>query len=133
VQLNQVERRNLEVPEAALDVLGQIVAVVALFDVRTRAAPDLGGYPERITALAAQASQESFAVAVAIDVRRVEEVDAEIQRAMQAAHCFGIIHLTPGAADGPGTETDAGDLEAGSTECFVLHGWHPTTLRRRRG
>src|SRR6185369_5830524 len=30
--------------------------------------------------------------------------------------------LAPGAADGPCTETDAGNFVAGSTECFVLHG-----------
>ena len=122
MDLHQVERRHLEVRQAALHVLRQVFAVVAFLDVRIRAAPDLGGYPKRIATLAPQASQESFAVPVAIDVRRVEEVDAQIQRAMQAAHGLGIIHLTPGATDGPGAETDAGNFEAGSTECFVLHG-----------
>src|SRR4030095_4617111 len=57
-----------------------------------------------------------------IDLRGIEEVDAQVQGAMQAAHGLGIVYLAPGAADGPGAEADAGDFEAGTAERFVLHG-----------
>ena len=121
VKLDQVERRDLEILEAALHVPSQVYAVVAFPDMRTRAASDLGGHPERIASLAPQPGEQSFAVTVAIDVSGIEEIDAEVQRAVQAAHCLSIIHLTPGATDGPGTETDRGHGHAGPSKRLVVH------------
>ena len=106
VQLQQIQRVGLEILQAALDEGGQVLAVEALGDERLQALAGLGRDVERVAALAAQARQQLFTVAVAVDVGGVEEVHAAIQRAVQRRQRLAIVDRAPGAADGPGAEAD---------------------------
>ena len=65
-------------------------------------------------------SVQLFALLPAVDVGRVEEIDADLQ---------GLVHdrMAVGLAGGPGPkfmvpEAEAADFEAGSAEVGVLHG-----------
>ena len=82
-------------------------------NVRVEPPPGLGRDIKRFAALSAESGKQLFAPPIAVHICRVEEIDAQVQRAMQAAHGLGIVELSPGAADGPRAEADGGNVVAG--------------------
>src|SRR5262249_3590298 len=121
VQLEQIERLDLEVAQAALDVAGQAAEAVRGHAVRLRAATGLGGHVERRAGLAPQPGQQLFAAPVAVDVGGIEEVDAELDCTAQCRQRFVVGDRAPGAADRPRAEADGADLETGSSQWPCSH------------
>ena len=63
-----------------------------------------------------------LAVALAVGVGRIEEVDAEVKRLLEELHPVRLLDLTPPArADRPDSEADLGDIEAGVAKLSVVH------------
>ena len=71
-------------------------------------------------------AEQLLAVTGAVDIRRVPEGDAHIQRAVNGAHGLRVIHLSPasrlalrvgeGAADGPGAQAESAHFEAAAPQ-----------------
>ena len=87
MQLQQVERLYTEVLEAALDEGREVFAVVARRGVRIEPAAGLGGDVDRLAPGApASLAISRVAAPVAVDVRRVDEVDAQVDRLVRASN-----------------------------------------------
>jgi hypothetical protein len=67
-------------------------------------------------------------VTVTVDVRGIEEIDTEVERAMQRREAFVIVDFAPGAADGPAAHADGGNIESSPPQESILHAG---TLQRR--
>src|SRR6266705_6661893 len=84
-------------------------------------AAGFGSDIERFAALGTQLGQQSFTAPVAVNIGRVEEIDAPIQRAMQRGEGILIINGAPLGADCPGAEANRGHLPAGTSQFAILH------------
>ena len=112
MQLQQVDRVGFQVFQAAFDKRGEVGAVVTVRRVRVEPAAGLGGDVKFFLPLLAQFGQQPFAVAVAIDVRRVEEIHAAVERGVERGERFLVVHIAPRAADGPRAKADFRNLPA---------------------
>jgi hypothetical protein len=63
--------------------LGQVGAIVAASGVRVQSSPGFGGYIKRLTAFFAKLRKQAFAASVAVDIGGIEEVNSQIQGAVQ--------------------------------------------------
>ena len=61
--------------------------------------------------------------ALHVDVRRVEEVHAGSQRCIDHPACLGLVGAI---AERHGSETDLGDLQAGTAEIAIVHRQRPS-------
>ena len=121
MQLQQVNRVRVQVSQAALDERREVRMVVALRRLFRQPAPGLGGDVKRLLPLAAQFCQQPFTPPVAVNVRRVEEIHAAVQRGMERGERFAVVHFPPGAADGPRPKTDFGNFPAGASQFAIIH------------
>ena len=129
VELLDVDRLETEVPQAALgtgddpvgreDLLWAQAAPGRPFHVLRR---DLAGDVDRLCRLAHGGADELLAVAVAVRVGGVEEVDAVLDRTPESPHGFVVVGSDPPRpADSPGPEAELGDLEARLAQRPVAH------------
>ena len=121
VQLHEVDALDLEVLAAARqparEGLGRVVG-----DQLLHAPAHLGGHEDALTGpLAQELRDEPLAVAVSVDIGRVDEVDASVHRGMQGCQRLAVIQPAPAAPDGPGPEADGAHLVAGPAQSSVLH------------
>jgi hypothetical protein len=65
-------------------------------------------------------SQERLGGPPAIDIGRVDQVDAKIEGCVDAG--FGLTPIDPDAIGEPGPERDFGDLEVAGAELTIVHG-----------
>src|ERR1022692_1478110 len=66
-------------------------------------------------------ADEPFTVPIAIHVGGVDEVDAEINRAVKGGQRFAVIHGAPCSTDGPRAEADFGNLPTRSPQIPIAH------------
>src|SRR5690606_7599288 len=66
-------------------------------------------------------ADQLLAVAAAVAQRRVEEIDAQVQRSLEGGDGFVVILAAPPAADSPPAETDLADLESRPSQRAILH------------
>ena len=121
MQLEQVDRLGLEVLQAALDEREQVLVGVAGRGVRREASSGFRGDHDRFPSLPLQPSDEALAVAVTVDVRRVDEVDAEIDGLVQGRHRFLVVDRSPRAANGPRAKPGRRHLPPGPSQLAILH------------
>src|SRR5271167_114634 len=74
-----------------------------------------------LLALLQDLRDEALAAAIAVDVGRVDEVDAVIQGSMHHAHRVVVCDTAPTASDLPGAEADFGNLESSLAEVTIVH------------
>jgi hypothetical protein len=128
VQLEQVDRLDPEIRSAHADVLTDIVAREGLRQRRAPAARplpilrrDFGRREEPLARVRGnQTSQQSFTVAVAVCVRRVEEVDTLRHGKIERCEGLGIIRSRP-LAHAPHAVADLADLPASPPKCPMAH------------
>ncbi len=91
--LVEVDRVDAEAPQAALagraNVLGAAVEATCAVDAVAHD-PELGGEHHLVAPVADRAPDELLVVAVAVDVGRVQQVDAEVERAVDRGDPVGI-------------------------------------------
>ena len=121
MQLQQIDRVRIQVLQAALNPRRKILAAVAFRYLLGQAASSLGGDVKLLLPFPAQFCHQPFAVAVAVNVCRVEEIHATVECGVQRSKGFLVVHIAPGAADGPRAETDFRDLPARATEFTIFH------------
>ena len=83
MQLHQIEHLDRQVLEAALDEGGQVLAVVAVGDVRVEPASRLGRDDDGLATFPAQAREQALAVTITVDVGGIEEIHPQIHGAME--------------------------------------------------
>src|SRR5690606_14694023 len=71
-----------------------------------------------------QTRDQPLTAPIAIDIGRVDEVDAAVDGGVQRAHRLGIVCCAPEATDGPRAETDARDRHVGAAQPPVFHFLH---------
>ena len=121
MQLQEIDRVGFQIFQAAFDEGGEVRAVVTFGSVRVEPPAGLGGDPEFFLPLFAEPGEETFTVAIAVNIRSVEKIRAAIQRAVQRGKRFLVIDGAPGAADGPCAEADGRNFPAGPSEFAVVH------------
>ena len=121
MQLQQVNRVRFQVSQAAFDEGREVDAIVTVRGVWIEPAARLGGDVKFFLPLLSQFCHQPFAAAVAIDIRGVEEIHAAVERGVEGGERFLIVHVTPGAADGPRAKADFRNLPAGSSEFSIFH------------
>ena len=121
VKLHQVETLDCEIAEAVFDETGEVGFVIAIRGVGGEPATGFGGDDDFFAAVAFELRDEAFAVAHAVDVGGVDEVDAAVDGLIQGGERFTVIDGAPGAADGPGAETDFRDVVTGSSKRTIFH------------
>jgi hypothetical protein len=114
VDLVEVDRVEPEAREAALDLSPERVAVQALQrrPVRAFRLPALGEDERPLVEAGDRAADDLLGVAEAVLGRRVDPVDAELERAMDRGDRVVVVLVAPTpvvlrAAERPGAETDA--------------------------
>ena len=110
MQLQQVERIDSEISQAIVNPAREVLAAVALDGLPGQLPSRLGGNDDLFLAFLLQPRDQPLAASVAIDVGRVDEVDAGIHGRMQRPQGFIVGNLAPGAADRPRSKTDFGDI-----------------------
>src|SRR6185369_17515234 len=82
---------------------------------------ELGGQ-DHLVALALQgAAQQLLALAPAVEIGGVEEVDAEVQRAVDHRDGLRVVSLAVDVRHGHAAEADGGDRQCALPECALLH------------
>jgi hypothetical protein len=114
--------------KAALDEASEVRLVVAGGVMRVEPTPGFGGDVEGLAAFLPQPCNQAFAVAVPVHVCGVEEVDTQVEGAVERAEAFLVVDLAPGAADGPAPHADHRNVEARSSQRSILHA---VSLQRR--
>jgi hypothetical protein len=143
VELDQVQRLDIQALDRILDKAVQQFGLVARIDVGVDLLAGLGGDDHVLRAARFQHFRDQlFRAAGAIDIRGVDEIDPAIQRLVQ--RCLGVTlrHIAPIRADRPGAESDRCDLPAGLAENARVHmqslcggkeGRHHKGHRQRQG
>src|SRR5215216_1240977 len=127
VELEEVQGLDPEVLEAPLDEAGEVIVIVAPGGVGVEATPGLGGDEDLVAgALFQELADEPLAAAVAVDVRRVEEADAEVYGPVQGCIRFFVAHRSPLAPERPGSEAYLRDPHAGLSQIPVLQSFVPS-------
>jgi len=121
MQLQQVNRVSLQIPQAALDPRRQILAVVALRGLLCQPASRLGGDIKLFLSFLFEAREQSFAAAVAVDIGGVKKIHSAIERRVEGGQRFPVIHIAPRASDRPRAKTDFRDLPASASKESVFH------------
>jgi hypothetical protein len=135
VELHEVEPLDAEVREAAIDERGETGGGVSGRDMRREPAARLRGHDEGLGSLATEPADQPLGAAVAVDVGRVEEGDAGVERRVERCHRVRVVGAAPGpAADPPGTEAHLRHLPARPSEGSRVHGSsvRDSWLRRHR-
>lgn len=102
VQLQQVKRVGVQVEQAALDETGQVLAIVATGNVGVEPPTRFGRHNKLFASQLARSGDQLFRAAIAVDIRRINEVDAQVYGAMQRCNRGSVIGVAPGiAADAP--------------------------------
>ena len=117
VELDEVERLDLEVFQAPVDPAAEVLVAVAGDRLLRQAAAGLGGDEDvggspRLQDL----GDDPLRAAVAIDVGRVDEGDAGVERGVERRDRVALLDLAPAPADRPGAEPDLADAAAGASK-----------------
>jgi len=81
---------------------------------------ELGGENDVVASSAQRGADDLFAFAERVDVGRVDEIDAAVERTMDDAFTRLMIGVAP-CAQHHGTETEAAHVHAGLTQHAVFH------------
>jgi hypothetical protein len=130
VELLQVERLQPQIVEGALGEAAQVLArehVLHAAALGRRPGEvlgrDLAGHVHLLGAVAHDLADQPLAVAVAVCGSRVDEVEPQIDRAVESPDRLVVLGALPlNAADAPGSVADLGHLEARLAESAPLHG-----------
>ena len=76
-------RLHVQVLQAAFHERGQVLAVISIRRVRLQPAPGLGRHIDGFLALPPQFRHQALAPPVSIDVRRVDEIDPQVDGPLQ--------------------------------------------------
>ena len=118
MKLDEIERVDFKIFQAALDPCRQVRRGIAGDVLRRQPPAGLGGDEGPLAAPAFQrARDQPFGNAIAIDIRRIDESDAERQRFIERRESVGLIDMAPIGADRPGAEADFTYLSLGATKC----------------
>jgi hypothetical protein len=121
VKLHQVEAIRGQVAQAVFDEAREVPLVVSIRGVRREAAPRLGGDKDLRLAIALQLRNQPLAPSHAVDIGRVDEVDAAVDRRVQRGERLGIVHISPASSDRPRAKTDLRHLPAGTAQLAIIH------------
>src|SRR5207245_1405373 len=129
VELQQVDVITLQVLQALLAGAHDVPRRERLRDRHpTTGGPDevlgrdLGRDVDRLPPLAQQAADQLLAAAMAVAERGVDEVDAEVDGAVQRPQALVVLRADPQRpADAPGAVADLGDLQARATQRARAH------------
>jgi hypothetical protein len=107
VELHQVERLDAEIGKAAVDEGLDVSSGVAVGNMRIEPTSGLGGDEGPFAAAFLQDRRNNLlGAAIAVDVRRIDEGDAAIERGVERALAVFLADIAPGAADLPGAKAD---------------------------
>src|ERR671912_211475 len=110
VELQQVQGFDPEVVQATLDEGREVVVIVSFRSVGIQASSGLGRDQDLIVrAVLHELGDYLLAASVAVDVRRIEEVHPEVDRAVQSGVGVVLTYSTPVAPECPGAEADLRD------------------------
>ena len=122
MELEEIDRLDFEVREAAVDPCGQVVPAVSFTRLLRQAASGLGRDPNRVPRpLAPQLRDQPLAASVAVDVCRIDEVDAVVDRRMQRRHRGRIVYRAPAPADRPCAKPDSRNVHVGTAKPPLFH------------
>src|SRR5437763_16462595 len=99
---------------------------------RIETPPRLRGYINRVAWPARfELRDQPFASSIPMDIRRVDEVHATVDRTMQRRQRLRIVHIAPRPADRPGAEGDFRDIPPRAAERAIVHApspfrWQPS-------
>src|ERR1700722_6850097 len=132
-KLDEIERIDFQVFQAALDPGGQVRRGIA-GDVLRRQPPARFGGDERPLAAPAlqRARDQPFGMPVAIDIRRIDESDAERERFVERREGVAFVDMAPIGADRPGAEADFTHLSLCAPKYFRTHACPIGSSRKSR-
>ena len=140
VQLVDVYVVGVQAPQALLagianELRGEVLGALAVslpLDVGVEVVSELGAEDDLVPLLAQRLGDYPLAVALAVGVAGVEEVDAEVERLLEEPDAVRLLDLAPPArADRPDSKADLRDIEVGVAKPPVLHRARPAPPRRR--
>lgn len=111
MQLHKIDAFNAKIRRRALDIFSYFVFTVAI-RVESRITADLGGHDGRCLTTREIASDTTFALASAIDIRRIPEADTRCLSCSKDLACDKRIYRTKVSAQLPATQANFGDLDA---------------------
>ncbi len=122
VDLVEVDDVRLQPTQAVLDLLlDRLARQTALVGTRPHRAPDLGREHRLLAPPLEGLADDLLRLALRVDVGRVDEVDAGVERAVDDADALLVAGVAP-LAEHHRAETQRRDLETGVAEVAVVHG-----------
>src|SRR5271165_956928 len=121
MKLQQVQGIGREISQTVFNPRGQVFTGVAFDRLPRQAATRLGGNNDFIFAVLLQASDQTFAAAVAVDVSGIDKIDTGVDCLVQSGESIFVGNVPPRTANGPGAEADLRDFPTGATERAVVH------------
>jgi predicted transcriptional regulator len=126
VKLQQIDGLHFEVAQASIDPVREVRAAVAVRRLRRQAPARLRRHVDRLAgAFPPQPRYQALAAAIAVDVCRVDEIHAAVDRGVERPHRLLVVHRAPGAADGPGAKTDRRHGETRAAQHPIFHSTTP--------
>src|SRR5215208_5284441 len=121
MELQQVQGFDPEVLQATLGEVREVIVVVSFRSVGIQAPSCLGRDQDLIVwTVLQEPADELLAASVAVDIRGVEEVHAEVDRPVQRAESVILTDGTPAVPEGPGAETDLRDAHPRPSEVSIF-------------
>ncbi len=117
MQLQEIQRFDVEVPEAALHKRFEILARVSARLMSRQASARLRRDDRALSGPAFQdVANDSLGAAVAIDIGGVDESRPGFKRCQQCIARLRLCNVAPVTADRPGAEADLGDIPASAAK-----------------
>ena len=121
MQLQQIQRFDIQVLPAALHKGRQILAIVSLSHVGVKSPPGLGRHVDLLGALFQDTRYQTLAASIAVHISGVNEVDTLVDGSIQRIQRVFLTDISPISADGPATKADLRNLPTNAAKRPVVH------------
>ena len=101
--------------------MGQVLLVISISSVRAESPASLRRHIDLLFSFALQLGDEPFASSVAVNVGRVDEINAQLDRPPQRRQRFLIALRAPTSTNRPRAETDLRNVPANAAKFAIFH------------
>src|SRR4051794_25420003 len=114
MELKQIDCFCRQILQAAIHKCCEVFTIVAFERLCKQAPSGLGSDMNLFASASPHPGDEPLASAIAINVRRIYKIDAQIDRPLERSQRFLVFDRSPGAPDRPGAEAHSRNVPTGA-------------------
>ncbi len=119
--MEKIERFHRKIPQAVFDPPAEVPSAITFDSLAWQAPARLRGDNDLLFAALLQLSEEPLAAAVAVHIRRVNEVHPAIHSFVEGGESVFVGDVAPGTAYSPRSKADLGYLPTCPAKWAVVH------------